>query len=121
MRKESHNKRSSALSKNQMNTAKAVATYLSENISEEISLEDIAKSFYISQSHLQNAFKGVYGMTVSSYRREMLMREAAKSLAGTDLSISEIAGTFGYENASKFSAAFKRVMGETPSAYRKRY
>ncbi len=34
-------------------------------------------------------------------------------------SITEIAGMVGYENASKFTAAFKSVMGCTPREYRK--
>ena len=38
-----------------------------------------------------------------------------------DSHIDEIAEEFGYENESKFSAAFKRIMGDTPGVYRKEH
>ena len=46
--------------------------------------------------------------------------EAAAELLVSEpqLSICEVAETAGYENQSKFSAAFKSVMGVTPFAYR---
>ena len=36
----------------------------------------------------------------------------------TDVSVAELAGTVGYDSASKFAAAFKRSMGQTPTEYR---
>ena len=47
------------------------------------------------------------------------MMSAAKILKDTNKNILEIAGDYGYENGSKFSAAFKKVMGVSPSEYRK--
>jgi AraC-like DNA-binding protein len=38
-----------------------------------------------------------------------------------DLSIMEIAGMFGYENCSKFAAAFRGEFGASPSSYRKQH
>jgi AraC-like DNA-binding protein len=40
-------------------------------------------------------------------------------LRQTNESVISIALDFGYDNASKFSSAFKAVMGKTPSEYRK--
>lgn len=42
-----------------------------------------------------------------------------KLLVTTKLSIAEIAGMVGYENPNKFSAAFKEIIGQSPSEYRK--
>lgn len=47
----------------------------------------------------------------------MLM--AAQQLINTQRSILEIASECGYDNGSKFSEAFRKVIGETPSEYRK--
>jgi AraC-like DNA-binding protein len=48
------------------------------------------------------------------------MEAASWLLSETDQSILEIAGKFGYENGSKFAGAFRRVMGVSPSEYRRR-
>jgi AraC-like DNA-binding protein len=75
--------------------------------------------FHVSQTHLQNAFKGVYGIPVSSYIRILKMQSAALRLIHTDIAVLEIAAEFGYSNAGKFASAFHRIMGETPGEYRK--
>ena len=49
------------------------------------------------------------------------MQSAAQILIHTTQTIEEIAETFGYENESKFSAAFKRIMGDSPGVYRKEH
>lgn len=47
------------------------------------------------------------------------IQEAALILIKTDTSILEIAGYFGYDNRSKFTKAFKDIMGMTPNEFRK--
>ena len=47
------------------------------------------------------------------------MAAASQLLAGTDLSVTEIAERSGYSSIEHFSAAFHRRMGCSPRAYRK--
>ena len=47
------------------------------------------------------------------------MRAAAADLDGSESKILEIAGRYGYENASKFACAFRKVMGKSPVEYRR--
>jgi len=110
-----------SLSSTQASVAKMAATYLAQNLDSRITVADLAGMFHISQSHLQKAFKAVYGMPIFSYIRVLRMQAAAVKLISTDLSVLDIAGSFGYDNASKFSSAFKDVMGETPLEYRKNH
>ena len=49
------------------------------------------------------------------------MHEAAQELIHTNRSIDVIAETYGYMNESKFSAVFKKIMGDSPSVYRKEH
>ncbi|HWR23668.1 MAG TPA: AraC family transcriptional regulator [Feifaniaceae bacterium] len=67
---------------------------------------------------LKSAFKAIYGQTIYAFLRECRMQAAAASLEGGRKSIAAIAADVGYENASKFSAAFRGVMGVSPSQYR---
>ena len=46
------------------------------------------------------------------------MQAAGLMLQHSDSTVLEIAGRFGYDNGSKFAAAFKDVMGMTPNEYR---
>lgn len=110
---------SSMLSQNQVDLARAASAYLKEHAGAKITVSELAEKFYISPKHLRNAFKGVYGIPVSVYMKDLKMREAAQRLIQTNQSILEIACAYGYENPSKFTAAFYRVIGETPLDYRK--
>lgn len=47
------------------------------------------------------------------------MQKAAELLKYTSEGINEISGSLGYNNASKFSEAFKKVIGVNQSVYRK--
>jgi len=49
------------------------------------------------------------------------MEQAIRFLSHDEMSIHNIGTTLGYESASKFSAAFKKVYGITPSAFRKSF
>ena len=60
-------------------------------------------------------------MPVISFIRVQKMQEAAQILIHTNDTIEMIAQNFGYENESKFSAAFKKIMGDTPGVYRKEH
>ena len=108
-----------SLSREQAGLAKDAAAYLADNMDRRVTVAELSKTFHVSQTHLQNAFKGVYGVPIFSYLRLQKMQSAALQLIHTDRSVMEIASTCGYDNASKFSSAFREVMGETPGEYRR--
>lgn len=108
-----------SLSKAQADLAKKASAYLADHTDEQITVKDLSDRFYVSQTHLQNAFKGVYGVPVQSYVRILKMQSAAFMLVHTDFSVLEIASRCGYDNSSKFAHAFRKIMGETPVGYRK--
>ena len=101
--------------------AKQAADYLAEHVNQRITIPELAKQFNVSDSYLKNTFKDVFGVPVYSYVRIQKMQIAAKWLVGSDRPIMQIAAECGYGNGSKFTAAFRSVMGETPSDYRKRH
>ena len=100
--------------------AEDVCAYLDAHPSEKITLEQLTRIFHIPATTLKSSFKAVYGVSVSHFVRKRKMQEAAKMLSETEETVLTIAGRFGYENASKFSAAFRAVMGVSPTEYRKK-
>ena len=64
-------------------------------------------------------FKMVTGMTCSEYISRKRMYEARRLLTSRNLLVKEIAYRVGFEDANYFSRRFKRVVGTSPTVYRK--
>ena len=103
----------------QVQVAKEAAAYMAQNMDRRVTIGELADRFHVSQTHLKQAFKGVYGVPVYSYNRIQKMQRAALMLIHSQRPILEIANECGYDNGSKFAGAFKEIMGETPTDYRK--
>ena len=108
-----------SLSGTQVKTAKEAAEFISRNMDRRVTIGELSERFHISQTHLKQAFKGVYGVPLYSYMRIQKMQSAALMLIHTEQPVLEIANACGYDNGSKFASAFREVMGETPLEYRK--
>ncbi|WP_110954962.1 helix-turn-helix domain-containing protein [Anaerosinus massiliensis] len=104
--------------KNQVNKVKQIKHFLTQNLEEHFTLEELSNRFTISPTAMKACFKAVYGMPIYTYLRTYRMQTAASMLLRSQDSITIIAGNVGYENPSKFSSAFKSVMHASPSAYR---
>lgn len=105
--------------KSQVMLAKKVCAYITSHMAEKHTIDDLSSMFNVSATQLKNCFKGVYGTSVYSYTREQKMQAAALLLKNSDRTVLDIAGEYGYDNASKFAKAFKDVMGILPHEYRK--
>lgn len=111
----------STLPKSQVRLAHQAAAYLAERMDQHVTIEELAKQFNVSTTHLKSVFKGVYGVPIFSYMRIQRMQSATQLLIHTDKPIAEIAYEFGYSNTSKFASAFQKIIGDTPSEYRKEH
>ncbi|MDE6608527.1 MAG: AraC family transcriptional regulator [Lachnospiraceae bacterium] len=105
-------------SKAQVELAKQVCRFINENMDIRLTVEQLAEQFFVSPAKLRKCFNSVYGESIYAYIRAYKMRSAAHCLKTTERTISEIAGDFGYDNCSKFSKAFRDVMGVSPTEYR---
>jgi AraC family transcriptional regulator len=83
-------------------------------------LADFAAACQVSARHLMRAFRHSTGRTVMSHVQAMRLERAQTMLADSALPVAEIAAAAGFATPSAFSAAFRRVAGCTPSAYRAR-
>lgn len=105
--------------KNQVEKVKHIKEHLTEDLEKNITLQELAQEHDIGITSLKRCFKGVYGKSVSEWRREYRIYQAASMLRETDKTIAEISGKMGYDNPSKFASVFKKVVGYSPSEYRK--
>ena len=84
-----------------------------------IPLESLIAGENISMVTFQAIFKQVYGDSPYAHLKKYKMNCAAVRLREGKESISEIAVSLGYSNASKFSKAFQDVFGVLPKDYRR--
>lgn len=98
---------------------KAIHDELTTELDKHITIDDLAKEHDIPVTTLKMCFKSIYGLSIYKYVRKYKMERAAEALCTSDETILTIANRFGYENGSKFTAAFQKVMGKNPSTYRK--
>lgn len=106
-------------SKAQAELAKQVCQFINTHSDSRLTINQLAAKFYVSPAQLKKCFYNVYGESVQAYIRAYKMRSAAHYLKTTDQPISEISCLFGYDNSSKFSKAFRDVMGMSPTEYRR--
>lgn len=98
-----------------------VKAELDKNILQVPTLDQLALVAGMSVPKLYRCFKEQYKMTIAGYVRREKMKYAMSLLWHDELSIQNIAVKVGYENSSKFSAAFKRVHGFPPRHFRQSF
>lgn len=98
---------------------KAIEQSLTGELRECPPLEAVAAQHNMSLTTLKKYFKNVYGMSPYAYLKYRRMEMAALLLQTTEHSIGSIALEVGYQNASKFAAAFTEQYGVSPREYRK--
>ncbi|OXM82795.1 helix-turn-helix transcriptional regulator [Paenibacillus rigui] len=96
-----------------------IATYLNGHFQEEISLERVAKQFYISVSYLSRMFKKVTGFHFREYVQVIRVNEAQRLLRETQEKVLTIAERSGFEHVAHFNTTFKKLTGVSPLRYRK--
>lgn len=93
--------------------------YIENNLTNDITIDDIVKDLYISPFYFQKGFSIVCGYGVGEYIRNRRLTLAAYELLHTDNKIIDIALKYGYDSPDSFTKAFTRFHGSTPSLVRK--
>lgn len=93
--------------------------YIEDHITEEISIDRIAKHVNISSFYFQKGFAMLCGFTIAEYVRNRRLALAGNDLATGDEKVIDIALKYGYDSPDSFTKAFTRFHGVTPSQVRK--
>ncbi len=103
----------------QVQIVNEIQSFLTKNLRDRYTIEDLAVKFHINQTTLKATFKRVFGKPIATYMKEYRIKKGMELLIKTNCSIAEIAECVGYENQSKFTQAFKGVTGVLPSEYKR--
>lgn len=93
--------------------------YIAEHYKEEMDLSDLAKNFSFNYSYLSTYFNTRMGEGFSEYLNRIRIHHACRYLEKHEMSIAAISEMVGYSDQSYFCRVFKKITGETPSAYRR--
>jgi AraC-like DNA-binding protein len=93
-----------------------IERFLCDNLEKKFEgIDALAVMFNISPTKVKNDFKLMYGKTIFQYFQEKQMILAKSIMENGDVRIKELANKFGYENAGKFSLAYKKYFNVLPS------
>ncbi|MEC8327170.1 MAG: AraC family transcriptional regulator [Pseudomonadota bacterium] len=97
---------------------KRVHEFIAENLTEQICVADMAVEAGVGEAQFFNMCRKMTGMTPFAYLTHCRLQKA-KQLLEQGGSVIETSLAVGYANPSKFSAAFRRHIGQSPSHWRK--
>lgn len=96
-----------------------VLHYIEKNLPEAHTLQSISKKFGYSERTLSRLFQSTLGMSFLQYLKLIRMVRAIELILQTDLSLSEIAYSVGYQSLSSFSSTFYKLTNRRPSEFKK--
>ena len=101
--------------------AEAAKTYLASNMSERITLDDVARAVHASPFHLARIFQQHTGVPVHRYLTQLRLRASLERLADGASDLTALALELGFSSHSHFTDAFRREFGHAPSDIRARF
>ncbi|MFC4809461.1 response regulator [Paenibacillus sp. GCM10023250] len=93
--------------------------FIKDHASEDLSLERVAAAVDRNPFYVSKLFKSHFGMNYIDYLTECRMEAAKQLMRDTDKSLKEITFDVGYHDPNYFSRVFKKIVGHSPSDYRK--
>ncbi|MBR2320155.1 MAG: AraC family transcriptional regulator [Clostridia bacterium] len=95
--------------------------YIQYNYANNIGVADIARYVGISRSQLYRAFLQDFGVSPHAYLQTYRINEACSLLRDPAYSVTEVAGSVGFNDPLYFSRVFKSIKETTPSDYQKKH
>ena len=98
-----------------------VLDWARERLDQPLDVRQLADRAAMSERTLLRRFRESLGLAPGEWLQRERMYRARELLESSDVSLHDIADECGYRTLEAFRAAFKRVVGTSPAAYRKRF
>ena len=96
-----------------------ITEYISDNLCQSVSLEEICSLTHYSKTLLCSTFKRMMGMGIIEYHSRMRIERSKELMLSRGMSVSEASEKLGFENQYYFSRVFKRCEGKSPREFLK--
>jgi AraC-like DNA-binding protein len=94
--------------------------HLGQHYGDPIQVQQAARICGMSESHFMSFFKRATGQSFKSYLNHCRIEQAQTLLATTDRPMSDVGQEMGFCDQSYFGTVFRKLVGMTPAAYRRR-
>ena len=100
---------------------KRAIDYVESNVHSALTVDDLALACNVSIRALQYGFRHFLDISPADHIRNVRLERARREiLQSGEISLTEIAGRWGFANLARFNARFRVAYGETPAEYRRR-
>ena len=93
--------------------------FIHANLHRQIGLGNLAESAGLSVSHFSHQFRQSTGMSPYKYMRALRIEHSKRLLTNQKWSVLDVALAVGFENQQHFATVFRRLVGHSPSRYRR--
>lgn len=100
---------------------KMAQEFIENNITEKISIDELADRFAIGRRHFDRRFKKATNNTAGEYIQRVKIEAAKKQFETTTKNVNEVMYDVGYSDAKTFRMLFKKLTGLSPAEYRNKY
>lgn len=105
----------------QNHLANSAITFVEQNYSKNIGLQETAAFLGVSEAHLSRVFKSKTNFNFVKYLNSYRINESIHLMQDPNLSINQICNAVGIHNPSYFSKIFKSLLGVNPNKYRESF
>jgi transcriptional regulator GlxA family with amidase domain len=91
------------------------------HFAEPLDLGQLASIAALSKFHFHRLFVATYGRTPARHVSERRIERAQDLLRSTNLTVTEVCFAVGFNSLGSFSSRFAQIVGQSPSAYQRRY
>jgi transcriptional regulator GlxA family with amidase domain len=95
--------------------------FIEKNVTEKISVEELALRFAIGRRHFERRFKKATNNTPVEYIQRVKIEAAKKDLESGRKTVNEVMYDVGYSDIKAFRTVFKKITGLSPIEYRNKY
>jgi transcriptional regulator GlxA family with amidase domain len=96
---------------------KRAIDYVEAQLDKPVSLADLASSAGLTRMHFAAQFRAATGLRPHEYLLRRRIERAQEMLAGTGMSLVDVALSVGFQTQAHFTSVFKRYTGQPPRAW----